>query len=179
MSDQPATTLLPPVISTFSKYGVGMEYAFNASNVVQAATAVWPSANLGIFVPITLPSYFRCTHMFAANGNAVAGNIDLGIYTPDLVQLAHVGSTAQSGTSALQIIALGTEMILSPGTYYLALSCSSTSARFLTGIPGFLNLALMGVCQAASQVPLTANPTIATAANKYLPVFGISNGSTY
>ena len=60
--------------------------------------------NLAVFVPFWVPEPVVITKMGWGNGTAVAGNIDVGISDESGNRLVSAGSTAQSGTSALQVV---------------------------------------------------------------------------
>jgi hypothetical protein len=160
-------------------YSGAREVSLYAGGNGGGASAVWPSANLGIYVPFWLPGPFLLSSFFSNNGSAVVGNIDIGVYGPDGSLISSKGSTAAAGTNQLQILSLGTPVMLSPGRYYMAMAASSTSIQVIRRNPAVLGLQRMGVIQAASQVPLANLPTWATVANAYLPIFGIAQITTY
>jgi hypothetical protein len=68
--------------------------------------------------------------LFVANGSAVSGNFDLGIYDAAGTRLVSIGSTAQSGTTALQAATIS-PVPLSPGLYYFGLALDNTSGAVL------------------------------------------------
>jgi len=179
MPDFPGGAVCPPVISTFSQYCTCHRLVFLANSVASGSSFAWPSANRAMFLPIHLPAPFLLKSFFAVNGTTATGNIDLGVYGVDGTLIASKGSTAQSGTSTLQILTLATPIILSPGRYFMAVSASSTSTTFIGRTPATLILRRFGVLQAASQVPLATGPTFATAASAFLPHIGIAQITTY
>ena len=179
MPDYPTSGVCPPVISVFSQFCSASNLVFLANAVSNGSSFAWPSANRALFVPIWLPAPFLLKSMFAVNGTTATGNIDLGVYGVDGSLIASKGSTAQSGTSTLQILSLTTPIILSPGRYFMAISASSTSATFIGRTPTTQILRRFGLLQAASQVPLATGPTFATAASAVLPHFGIAQITTY
>jgi len=108
-----------------------------------------------------------------------SGNVDCGIYTADGTRLVSAGSTAQSGTQTLQVVALGTPLLLEPNTYYIARAQSSTVGT-ADGLPMLLyGPPMAGAAQMASAFPLPATFTFASESSWTtslgLPLFGISN----
>lgn len=141
------------------------------------ASAVWPSANLAIFYPRVLPVPFLLSRFWWVNGSAVAGNIDCGVFTPGGARIASTGSTAQSGTSAIQSVNLGTPILLPPGSYLFGLAASSASAQFIRRAPVVGLLVTYGFAQQSSALPLPDPATFTSITNSYLPYFGITNRS--
>ncbi len=175
--DFPVNDPINAVISSHSRFSYGaIQVEFNVSAI--PATATWPTANLGLFIPFFLPCRFVLRRMFCLNGSAVSGNIDLGVYSMDGSKIVSAGSTAHSGTSTVQIVTV-TETVLAPGRYYMALSCSNTTSQFLRQSIGVLGAQNGGIVQAATQVPLANLPTFASPSNTFIPVFGISSITTF
>jgi hypothetical protein len=171
MSDFPGLNpVMPTRISIDSAYSAGGPAIGFSLGV---GTGTWPTANLAIFLPLSLPSPFRVLSGWWINGGTVAGNVDVGVYGLDGSLIVSAGSTAQSGTNVPQSATLA-ETLLSPGAYYLAMSASSTSAIFQRH--SYTNgQQAYGTLQAASQLPLATLPTFATPANSYQPIFGIAS----
>src|SRR5271154_4607263 len=77
------TCISPPVISTFSALGAAMA---GVGMGVGPASQLWSNigvgaANAAIFIPFTVPDTITIAKLAAANGTAVAGNVDMGIYS--------------------------------------------------------------------------------------------------
>ena len=105
--------------------------------------------------------------------------MDFGIYSSDGTQLWAAGSTAQSGASVLQYVTLGTELLLRPGEYYLALANNGTTNR-VTGtalITATLGR-LLGLYQQASAFALPASATFAQWNSAVWPVCGLTRTSS-
>ena len=155
------------VIST-----VGIESALNVPVLIAggwgAATA-WPSANLAIFCPIVIPAPTRIRQLGWINGGTANNNVDVGIYRIDGVPLVTTGSTAQSGTNAVQTINI-TDLDLPPGRYYLAMACDGTTGLIVRAVPASAAMQSLGAFQQASAFPLPTPFTPATISNSYLPV---------
>lgn len=164
-----------PFISTISKESVGLAAAFMFGSTTGLNSAqAYPSANLATYVPFSISRTTIVIELWTANGNAAAGNIDIGIYSVDGTRLVSTGSTAMAGTSVLQGVSI-TPLTLGPGQYYLAMVCSSTSGHFLSlqAISAY-KIRALGVYQQASALPLPASATFATNTTPInLPLFGL------
>lgn len=139
-------------------------------------SAVWPSANLAIFVPFRLPAPLTVQSLWVLNGATASGNIDVGIYDYTGTKLVSTGSTAQSGTNVVQSV--GVTAVLGAGLFYLALAMNNTTgtiARFAPANVGLVKAA--GLAEAASAFPLPATTTLSTVSNAYMPLVGLSGRS--
>lgn len=145
-------------------------FDFQGLGQVDTGTA-WPTANRAFFVPFELDGPLDVTKLWACIDSA-AGNLDIGIYDWALTRLVSTGSTAMSGSSALQVITV-TATRLGPGQYFMALGCSSTSAGIAGGTPAAEDLRHCGVFQQDSAVALPATATPAAMASAFLPLFGL------
>lgn len=175
MPDFPSARYLPPVISSISRYAIGIGLQLTGS--AAPASGAWPSNNVGLFVQFTLPAPYPVRKVWWANGAAVAGNVDCSVETPGGAVLLSAGSTAQSGTSVVQSVTLGSIVLLQPGTYYMRLACSTTSAAFIRASPTTARLQMLGMGQQTSSVPVNSPATLATLGQSYCPVFGIARVS--
>lgn len=140
----------------------------------------WPSANLAIYMPILMPCRFTVARFMVANGNVVAGNINMGLYSGSGKLLCSTGATAQSGTSAVQYVGI-TNQSFPMGDYFLALLASSTSARFNgQGLNTQYMGRLGGVLQesvGSSTLPVTMTPAVY--AQSVVPAFGFSQSDSF
>ena len=153
-----------------------------AGGAATTTSHAWPTGNLVILVPFMISSPYLVKSVFWLNGGTAAGNMDCGVYTADASELLfNAGTTAQSGTSVPQAVALGTAVLLEPGTYYMALVNSGTSG---TGVGPSTNITTQalestGCAQAANgALPLAASQTLAAPSSfggVLTPVFGISS----
>lgn len=141
----------------------------------------WPNASLAMYVPIVVRDQITVYQLGWLNGSSVAGNIDAGIYDRTLARLVSAGSTAQSGTSAIQLVDIA-DTTLAPGVYYLAMSADSTSTNLMGtggGLPA-ANYRTCGVAQQASALPLPSTATFAAMAQTRVPLlFGAIEGATF
>jgi hypothetical protein len=143
------------------------------------ASATWPANNTGYMYPFSLNEPRKALQMWVYNGTVASGNIDLGIYDAAGTLLVSLGSTAQAGTSALQIGNI-TDTELAPfTTYYAALALSSTVGTVfrMTGSVNVGQVRATGLVQ-ISAFPL-ASGTFAQLTNNYLPWFGIDFVGTF
>lgn len=172
--DFPGATLLKPVISTYSRESMGSIITSRHTSSVPVSAV--QAANRANSFPLALPVPYLVKQVWWANGTAVAGNVQVGVYTLGGALLLAGANTAQAGTSVVQSVALGTPVLLLPGSYYMSISCSSGSATLIR--INFGSVALMQMAGAVSQAsanPLPDPATFATVAGVIIPLFGIAN----
>ena len=129
------------------------------------ASATYPTANLAIFYPVRVTRSFTAAQLFVLNGATASGNIDVGIYDSSGTRLVSSGSTAQSGTSAVQAFNIA-DTLLAAGWYYLAVAMDNTTGTLLRStVNHFTAAASVGVGQQSSAFPLPATATIVRAAS--------------
>lgn len=179
MADWPADIAVPVTISTASKY-VALSAQELGTVSMSFGSNAWGTANLALFVPIAIPFRYPVRKIFAYNMATVNGNLDVGIYSEDLVKVYSTGSTAQAGTSAPQFLpAAGTvDLVLDPGLYYFALVSSSTTATFAQATFGGVanRYRYAGNFEQLSALPLPATATPAAAATVLrVPLIGITS----
>ena len=162
----------PVVVGIFTLHSVGVELALSAQQGA-GASAVWPAADRAIFVPFYLSERMTATKMFVANGAAVSGSLDLGIYDAAGTRLVSSGSTAQAGITTTQVVDI-TDTTLSPGTYYMAMAMDNITGTTLRSAPSLIFHKSMGIAQQASAFPLPATATLAASASTYIPFMGVS-----
>jgi hypothetical protein len=174
--DAPLTQVPPRFIHTFSRYAswIPTSKTFQGGNTIPAS-AVWPTANKALYLPIVLPFWFNVRRFYVANGGAVSGNFDIGIVTPDGTKLASAGSTAQSGTNTNQYVA-GFNFLLAPGWYYLALAFDNTTATTMrTSVGSTITGPPSGLLEQTSAFVLPATVTFAQTNASYYPLFGFTS----
>lgn len=172
--DFPSWRYHKPTLSTLSLEMVATQLM--ALGVAAPASAVWPTANLAIYIPFVLAAPYPVKQVWWLNGATVTGNTDVGVYTPGGARLLSSGSTVGSGVSALQSVTLGTPVLLMPGAYYLGMSCSlgtNTIQRFSLGIAD--DGKMMGLAEQTTALPLPDPATFATYTRTYVPICGISH----
>ncbi len=127
--------------------------------------------DVAIYMPVIVRHILPIKQLRLANGTAVSGNFDLGIYDSDAeglprTRLVSTGSTTQSGTGDIQLVDIST-ISLAAGLYYLASAIDNATAqtlRILVAISTAFTSAdiihsLDGVFEEAGAFPL---PTTAT-----------------
>lgn len=142
------------------------------------ASSTFALANAVYLAPVRLTDTRTYTTAWWINGAAVAGNVDVGVWTVSGTTATRVAAStavAQSGISSFQPTTFPTTT-LTPGLYYLGIGCSSTTAAFWRGAFGATPvLRALGVYQMTGEHPQTASPgTVAAVATANLPIFGIS-----
>lgn len=169
MSPIPLFEFRESIVSLGGDLGVAIGALTNGTT---PASTVWPAANDALFIPFTVKQPLVVKTLFSANGTAVSGNIDLGIYTKGGKRIVSSGSIAHAGTSVLQFYDF-TDFILGQGLYYMALAVDNTTATFFRSNLSSSILQCVGVAKQASAFPLPATATFATVTANYLPLIGV------
>jgi len=170
-------TLAPHgTVHTFSWECIGGQILSRGQILTDAGSAAWPGANWGCLIPFSLGRRTLFQRIFLFNGAAASGNIDLGIYDANRNRLFSTGSTAMSGTSALQVLTLA--FTIGPGRYNMAAAVDNTTAQVIRFNPsaddfGFIASEAMW---STSAFPLPSTFTINQFPN-YAPFMGISKGT--
>jgi hypothetical protein len=159
---------VPQEISTVSLEALGGKgMGLPAGNTTAFATSAWFSASTALFIPFVVNGSFSCKNIWFMNGAVASGNIDLGIYTSAGVRVASIGSTAQAGTNAPQVVALVAS--LTPGDYYLAAALDNIVGTCFFGNTITNGGRVLGMAQMASAFPLPSNATFASIAVSSTP----------
>lgn len=167
---------VPPMVSYFTE-GWGRANETTVSSV--PASAVYESANRGVWYPIYIPATCVAKRMWWGNGATVdAGySVEAGIYLDGGhkpgAKLITTGSVAQGTASQVQFADI-TDTGLSPGLYWLFFSCDNTTATILRANPNSGTDELHKFQQASigpGSAPATATPVESTATNIYLVGF--------
>lgn len=158
----------PLVITPNDAVSLGVLIA--AFAVAAPTSGAYVAVSRCMYYPFRLTSVFTSAVVFLMNGSVVSGHFDIGVYDSAGNRLASTGSTVQSGTSAIQSVAL--VVTLQPGNYYLALSVDNTTAQVFSHGPATAAIgATFGIRSQASTFPLPTTATFAgtpAAANIYL-----------
>lgn len=165
---------LPPLVTihTYSRECIG-DHLVNGSLFASSLSRAWPSANLAMYLPFTLEARCLVRKLFHVNGTTASGNLDVGIYDERGTRIVSAGSTAQSGTSAIQEFDIA-DTELGPGGFYLAMAMDGTTGTSIAmGVAlGALAMRAAGVLQQSSAFPLPANATFAQMGQAFVPYFG-------
>lgn len=117
-----------------------------------------PDANVCLYIPFEILSIVTAYKLGWQNGNAVAGNCDVGIYDENLNKLVSTGSTPQVGSLSSQYFDI-VDTVLVPGTYFIGFVANSTgNYAGYSGLPAPLFQACGGQYQ-LSTFPLP-NPAV-------------------
>lgn len=176
--DFPGLQQTPHIITSYQPVMSGL--ARSAQAFTNPASMAWGGANTAAFIPFHLPFPYPVSRVFWCNGSAIVSNIEVGIYTSGGAKLWSSGSVAQAGASNLQFVTVTPTLLLSPGSYYIALTCSGTTNAILgsvgvTAIAGrFVGLYQQAVAPGA--LPLSWTP--AQWAMIGYPLVGITRTST-
>ena len=169
----PALALPLVTMHTHSPQAIGTELATAAGKLSTAASAVYPTANLALFIPFWLGTSHTAVQLFCWNGATVSGNIDVGIYAADGTKLVSSGSTAQAGVNVLQAFDIA-DTVLGPGNYYLAVAMDNTTGTLFRLNIANRTVSGFGCLQQASAFALPAVATFAAYTTSYQPVIGFS-----
>jgi hypothetical protein len=154
------------VLSPASPHSTGVVIGGTGSGNV---TGGFPTNNLAFYIPVSVHSAIVIAKLFWKNGGTLAGSVDAGIYDAGGTAIVRAGGVAQAGTSLFQEVDIA-DTTLNPGLYYLAISCSTTSAQFVRYGLNTIFAKSLGVCTQASAYPLPAAATFATPSSGNFPV---------
>ena len=174
MADFPIVQNVDPVVGSpaFPSMGGGF---FNAAGG-NLASATFSAANKAIFMPFPVFSPITIVKLFVINGTTVSGNIDVGIYTANVLKIVSSGSTAQSGTSAVQEFNI-TDTLLNPGFYYLAVAMDNGTAHLESWALSVM-MRTLGIAEASTAFPLPTNASISSITASRYPFIGATQRAT-
>lgn len=135
--------------------------------------AAWPANNLGLYIPFNIPMKWPCDKVAIFVG-AQSGNLDLGIFDFNGNKMTSLGTTATPAVGFASFT-FPSALLLLPGRYWLAMSCSTTVATFQRNSTVAATWDLQcGIKEQATVVPLPDPITITTATTRaYCPWIGI------
>jgi len=138
-----------------------------------AAGAAWPANNRAIYMPFFVERVVTAVKM-SIEVAVQAGNLDVGIYDENFARLVSSGSTAV-GAVGLQVVDI-TDTVLTPGLYYMAMNCSTTSAGFFRLGPSssVINTLTGHRMQDVGAIALPNPATPATPSSPYIPCLAIA-----
>ena len=181
MADFPVVSVPPLFLHTWTRWSGGLTMVYQGS-ITTIVSTTWPSANLAKYIPMFLPFYYNVRRVFWVNGSSVTTtNRDFGIYTASGTRIYSTGSIAASVASVPQYVTPSTDLWLSPGNYYFALSTSTVTAN--RGPEGATNTTLArerlcGFLQEVSALPLPATMTPAVVSSLTFPLCGVTSTTT-
>ncbi len=107
----------------------GLFDAIGTAGKITSAGLAWDeSANAALVSRVYNPRPFRASRAYVMNGDAVAGNIDIGVYTVQGELIASTGVAAQAGTSQTQFVAL--VATIPAGPLFLALTTNNAAGKY-------------------------------------------------
>jgi hypothetical protein len=156
-------------ISPWSAQSLGV--ALYTTGQGAPASQNYVAVGIAVFIPFYVPTGFLVTKLGWGNGSAVAGSIDAGVYKSDGTRMVSTGSTAQSGTSTLQVVDVG-DTFLPRGLYYLAMDSDTSGAtqKVIAVLPAAGIPQALGLLEMAAAIPLATNANPAVFA-KYTRAF--------
>ena len=163
-------------IGSFSPESIGLELM--STGVTASTSFAWPTANLALYIPVEVYTPILIAKMSINNGATVSGNVDVGIYDVGGAKLVTMGSTAQSGVSAIQTFDIADTLLL-PGLYYMALAIDNTTST-IAGWTGAIAIECeaMGVFQQASAFALPSPATYAANTQTVMPLISMTPKTT-
>lgn len=169
--------MISRLLSMPSLLPFGPDSAFPMLGPTSFASAVWPAANLGIYVPVPVYGPTLITRLFWVNGTAVGnGTADAALYDEAGTLIVKTVPATTAGASVIQSVDVPDTMI-GAGTFYLALSMQSGSDSAFRATYGVAEvLRLFGLAQEASAHPLPLTATFAAMATAYIPLVGALTG---
>lgn len=175
MADWPLAPVFPAGLGHITPLSLESIGSASGGFSTPLASTTWGTANLAKYIPFRISQPYQVANAFCLNGATATGNVDIGIYDADGTRLASTGATALSGTTAIQTIALS--VLLGPGQFWLAMSCSASTTTFLASSYNANCMKAMGCYQQTSAHALPATATFATIVAATLYMFGITNQS--
>jgi hypothetical protein len=138
------------------------------------ASAAWVNANRAIYVPFRIPMAVLCNQMFTYNGATASNNIDIGLYDHTGKRLVSMGSTAQSGTNAIQLFNIA-DLWLGPGLFYMAMAMDgATGTVFGSATYNIPDATGLGIAIQETAFALPATATFASpASSNRIPMMGL------
>jgi hypothetical protein len=143
--------------------------------------AVWGTANQARYQGFFLSDYYTVKAGWFLTGTCAAKTAYMGIYTVDGTAIWLSGAfTTSSGTINI-VTTGGLPIVLPPGSYYLALSFTTTTStgvfRWTLGRLGMGRL--NGALEQASAAPLPATMTPVTPPSSVTPYMGIASITSF
>ena len=175
----------PPILTPWSPDSLGLTSSPAATamgTLFSLASVAWPTNNLALFYPFNLYDWATAYQLLFWVGATSSGNIDVGIYDSQKNLIVSAGSTAMSATvDTVQELNI-TDTVLGPGSYLLAVTCSTTGGTtYYNTINDEIVLSAITIYQQASALPLPdpCAPVISTSATPPLIACGIQFRSVF
>jgi len=161
-------------ITVWSADSLGVTIA--AMGLGSPASVAYPTSNDAYLFPFRLGADFTVAKLWWFNGATASGNVDCGIYDANFNLKTSAGSTAQSGTNAVQSVDI-TDYVLKKGLYYLAIAMDNTTGTLfaVNGTNPTILTKTAGSVQMASAFALPSTITPAANTDGYIPLFGLTS----
>ena len=173
----------PMMPTTIMPFGPASEpFQSAASNSANASLAAGTLSNTTVYAfPFLVWEPYTVKAVAVVNGATVNGNWDIGVYSYDgATQYVSTGATAQSGTSAAQVVTVASTL-LAPGRYWMAFGVSSATATYARWTPSSNWTQASGqmIQTVVSGAPLPATLTLATSTAVNVPLFALMDRTDY
>jgi hypothetical protein len=172
----PVSRWAKPISSIDSLWAPG---SINAPPFASLGGAVWPSANLIIYVPVAVRTWVIAKKLWFASDTVGTGNIDIGIYSRAGSRLVNSGTIAHGTANDEKTVDI-TDTTLKPDLYYIALQGSNGTDTYTRSAPGLPVPAASGVRSEAAGgfgLPASATWTVPNTLN-FSPIVGILQETT-
>lgn len=177
----------PPAPSVYGTVGVHNSLAMTSGvgdhslmvGATSTTAAAWPAANRALYIPFCVEQTVTAFKMAFIVG-ASAGNYDVGLYDENGNRLVSLGSTAvpAAGLAVADI----TDTVLRPGTYFMAMNCSTVTTLTIQAMQTGMSIASLTTCgmqqEAVGAVTLPDPATFANIASIYVPSLSVAVRST-
>ena len=163
-------------ISPWSYQSIGVDLVCAGQRSLASQNYI--AANVVIFVPFVVVEPMLVTRLWWANGAAVSGNIDCGIYNESAALLASTGSSGQTPINVVQSVDIA-DIALARGRYYMAMVSDTSGAtqKVMAALPAAGIPQSLGLLEQASvTLPLATHASPATFAiytRAFVPLFGL------
>lgn len=138
-------------------------------------SAAW-TQNRVIAIPLVVQRPYQVKQFFWYNGATVNGNTDVAIYNEGAMAKVGngTGSTANSGTSVIQVVDVADFVLAANTRYWLALSSDSATQTYQRMNPSAVLMDWISIREQLSgwSSGLPASLTLAVPTVAYLPFFG-------
>lgn len=175
--------LILPILTSES-VSVGTQESFpydlQGLGAGQPATATWPAANLGIFIPLYVRAPFVAQQVEWVNGTVVsAPSMEVALYNEaGTVKMATSGVVTQAGSGVPQAVTITGGIIVPRGRYWMGMVVSNNTSGMMryTGAAALTDLhKFIGNSETAlGGTALPATITFAAASQAYVPFMGLS-----
>lgn len=169
-----APHLAPAIIDGWTRHGTGSFGAMGG-----ATSQAWPANNKAYYYPFTLGTWVTVYQLYFWVGATSSGNIDVGVYDDQKHRLTSMTSTAMSATVNTVQTKDITDLVLPPGEYLVAGSCSTTAGTCFRSSQALADEIAMGILPIYEEalgsvaLPDPATPVVCTDTTIGIWAFGL------